>query len=569
MQMPLFHFPPPALAPINPLFPSPQMAVHLPMQKPLYEIKKVWIGKIPESVSNTFMLKLLETCGQVCSWKRMTDAKGKLNSFGICEYTMVESMLKCLRLLNNLPIDDSELQVKVGSEAEEFLKQWRERKKLEWICTLRMKGMNVDINEIQKKEENGEPLEWELQLVNKDHETLKLINEVLNQRKEIEVYARQTQKPELFLKDLRELASGTLSTHFESERERERQKKKAERLKKMEKAFREEERKWLKHEEDKEKELSYLKHEKEYLALKKQKLMEKDLNYNSDIEKKKMLSNPKKYEEHEKERIKEKEYDNAMRKKENNLLFKDKTLIHNSTLNDFSNALVQLPKEPEAKTKLTVVHEYKSEDIQPTISEQHDDNNNNNKTQIQLVKLVDFPNNKHITTHINKIEEDDIDDLYSRTKNVSTAIEINPETEKELLNMAKDVSNSNNNNNINKDEYYSIDNIIKTITPDKYRSIQKNIVTLIPKDKDSILKYPINWNIVVNYKIKQHKLKMWLEKKLVEYFDEVDSFTQLLLEKIGRNNPYEILDTIKQVLDDEAEVRYYIYMFIYVYRGLC
>jgi hypothetical protein len=62
---------------------------------------------------------------------------------------------------------------------------------------------------------------------------------------------------------------------------------------------------------------------------------------------------------------------------------------------------------------------------------------------------------------------------------------------------------------------------------------------------------------------------MWLEKKLVEYFDEVDSFTQLLLEKIGRNNPYEILDTIKQVLDDEAEVRYYIYMFIYVYRGLC
>lgn len=76
-----------------------------------YENKKVWVGKIPENVSDTFMLKLLETCGPVLSWKRVTDSKGKLNTFGICEYVSVESMLKCLRLLNNFPLDDSELQV--------------------------------------------------------------------------------------------------------------------------------------------------------------------------------------------------------------------------------------------------------------------------------------------------------------------------------------------------------------------------------------------------------------------------------------------------------------------------
>ena len=59
-----------------------------------------------------------------------------------------------------------------------------------------------------------------------------------------------------------------------------------------------------------------------------------------------------------------------------------------------------------------------------------------------------------------------------------------------------------------------------------------------------------------NYKIKRNKLKPWLDKKLIEYFDDVDSFTSLILDKIGKNNPYEILDTLKKVLEDDAEVSY-------------
>ena len=147
--------------PINPLMMNQ-------MQKQTNDNKKVWVGKIPDGVSDTFMLRLLETCGTVVSWKRVTDSKGKQNSFGICEYLTVESMLKSLRLLNNFPIDNSELQVKVGAETEEFLKKWRERKKLEWIDSLRIKGIEPDLEEIRRKEEIGEPLEWELELVSKD-----------------------------------------------------------------------------------------------------------------------------------------------------------------------------------------------------------------------------------------------------------------------------------------------------------------------------------------------------------------------------------------------------------------
>ena len=516
--------------PINPLMMNQ-------MQKPTNDNKKVWVGKIPDGVSDTFMLRLLETCGTVVSWKRVTDSRGKQNSFGICEYLTVESMLKSLRLLNNFPIDNSELQVKVGAETEEFLKKWRERKKLEWIDSLRIKGIEPDLEEIRRKEEIGEPLEWELELVSKDQDTLKLIYDIMGQRQEIEVFAKQAEKPDLYLKDLKELAAGSLSTHFESERERERQRKKNERLKKLEKAFKDEERRWLRHEEDVEREKSNLKHEKEYLQHKKEKLLEKDLNYDSDKEKEKIARDPKKYEEHKEDRIKEKEYDDFMRKKENGLLFKDEDIKKNTT----SNELVTLPQEPEAKTKI-VIQEYKP-DTEPEP-----------QTKLEIVEL-DIKQTKLPSSQLAKIDEEDIDDPYTKKRKISN-IRINPDTEKELLKMSESISFKKENETVNTSTIYNIDDLIKRITPEKYIEIQKSIIALIPKSKDELLKYNINWSIVDNYKIKRNKLKPWLDKKLIEYFDDVDSFTSLILDKIGKNNPYEILDTLKKVLEDDAEVSY-------------
>lgn len=516
--------------PINPLMMNQ-------MQKQTNDNKKVWVGKIPDGVSDTFMLRLLETCGTVVSWKRVTDSKGKQNSFGICEYLTVESMLKSLRLLNNFPIDNSELQVKVGAETEEFLKKWRERKKLEWIDSLRIKGIEPDLEEIRRKEEIGEPLEWELELVSKDQDTLKLIYDIMGQRQEIEVFAKQAEKPDLYLKDLKELAAGSLSTHFESERERERQRKKNERLKKLEKAFKDEERRWLRHEEDVEREKSNLKHEKEYLQHKKEKLLEKDLNYDSDKEKEKIARDPKKYEEHKEDRIKEKEYDDFMRKKENGLLFKDEDIKKNIT----SNELVTLPQEPEAKTKI-VIQEYKP-DTEPEP-----------QTKLEIVEL-DIKQTKLPSSQLAKLDEEDIDDPYTKKRKISN-LGINPDTEKELLKMSESISFKKENDTVNTSTIYNIDELIKKITPEKYIEIQKSIIALIPKSKDELLKYNINWTIVDNYKIKRNKLKPWLDKKLIEYFDDVDSFTSLILDKIGKNNPYEILDTLKKVLEDDAEVSY-------------
>jgi hypothetical protein len=70
------------------------------------EYKKVWVGHIPPGTSDAFILRLLETCGTVSSWKRTTDQQDKPKGFGLCEYLTVESMLKCLRLLNYLKLEE-------------------------------------------------------------------------------------------------------------------------------------------------------------------------------------------------------------------------------------------------------------------------------------------------------------------------------------------------------------------------------------------------------------------------------------------------------------------------------
>ena len=98
-----------AMNALNPMMPSPLL------NKPVTgEYRKVWVGHIPPILSDTFILKLLESCGSVASWKRTTDHMGRPKGFGLCEYHTVESMLKSLRLLNHLKLEEGyELSVRI------------------------------------------------------------------------------------------------------------------------------------------------------------------------------------------------------------------------------------------------------------------------------------------------------------------------------------------------------------------------------------------------------------------------------------------------------------------------
>ena len=532
-------------------------------QTPLLERCKIWIGKIPEGISETFMKKLLNCCGQVTSWRRETNTSGKLNSFGFCEYSTVESILKCLRLLNGYPLLGSELQVKIGSDTEEFLKKWRERKKIEWINSLAIQGIPVNIEEIKKKEENGEPLEWELRLVSNDQEVLKTINEVVSQRQQIDTKSKQYEN-DAFFKDLNDLANSNI---LENQREKDRKKKKMEKAKKFEKLFYDFEKNWLKHESNREKEKLKLKKEKENWIKKREKLIEKDLEYDSDKEKKyneglkgignkgykisTTFINKKKNEERLKIREKEREYDNNLREKENQMLFKnienkDNYLIGTENLNTLldknMNELLAIGTEEKKPVTTFEIEDYNSNPI----------TNNSNSNN-------------------NKIETKNDNDLNKNNK----LTEKEKEKEKEL-NIKKSENNENEVNEKEKEEdkneinieNMNLEQLLLGIPDLVLKEIEKDIKTNIPKETEELFKYKIDWDLISKYELKRKRIKKFVEKKLLDYFDEVDSFTKFILEKLGILSPDELKEKLKYVLEESTEVSISIFNNYLLYRNL-
>ena len=65
------------------------------------------------------------------SWKRVTDASGESKSFGICEFEDPESLLRCWRILNNMPLLGSPLLIKIDLKSEDFVEEWRDYMKSE------------------------------------------------------------------------------------------------------------------------------------------------------------------------------------------------------------------------------------------------------------------------------------------------------------------------------------------------------------------------------------------------------------------------------------------------------
>ena len=536
-------------------------------QTPVGERCKIWIGKIPDGISETFMKKLLECCGQVTSWRRVTNSSGKLNSFGFCEYSTVESILKCLRLLNGYPLLGSELQVKIGSDTEEFLKKWRERKKIEWINSMTVQGIPVNLDEIKKKEENNEPLEWELRLVANDQEILKTLNEIVSQRQCIDNKGKQTDN-DIFLKDLNDLANSNI---LENKREKERKQKKLEKQKKFEKLFNDFEKNWLKHESNREKEKLKLQKEKENLPNKKKKLLEKDLQYDSDKEKKyseglkgignkgykisTSFINKKKNEERMKIREKEREYDNALREKENQMLFKnigtkDNYLLETENLDNLldTNKILAIASEEKKPTTTFEIEDYNS-NSNPIDATQNISTKDKDKDKDKEIKEIKNGDNHHTQKEEKEeknIKNDKKGEISNNTNKENEQKDDNKEDIKEK--MEEDIDEI-------KIENMSLEKLLDGVPDHIYFDIQKDIKNnLIPSSEEELFKYKIDWEFIAKYEIKRKKIKKWIEKKLLDYFDEVDSFTKFILEKLGVLTPAELQEKLKYVLEENTEV---------------
>lgn len=71
------------------------------------------MGKIATTVEGQVVRQLLDACGAVREWKPVIDTEtGRHKGFGFCTYERAEGALVALRVLNDLEVDGSKMQLK-------------------------------------------------------------------------------------------------------------------------------------------------------------------------------------------------------------------------------------------------------------------------------------------------------------------------------------------------------------------------------------------------------------------------------------------------------------------------
>lgn len=155
------------------------------------ENRKVFVGKIPKGISDDFMERLLRCCGPLKLWRRSTDATGENRAFGFAEYEQIESVFASQKILNGLPLDESRISVKADQKTNQFLKDWKDLKKMEWIAKQEKLGITVDMEDLDLQEESGQIQPYERELIPLYDQIIDQVNSTLDRRDIIESVANQ------------------------------------------------------------------------------------------------------------------------------------------------------------------------------------------------------------------------------------------------------------------------------------------------------------------------------------------------------------------------------------------
>lgn len=89
----------------------------------------LYVGKIAATVDDSTIKRLLEACGPVKSWKRMSDPEtNKPKGFGFCEFEEADAVVRALQHLTNLDIDGQTLLVKCNAATQKYVDEYKARK---------------------------------------------------------------------------------------------------------------------------------------------------------------------------------------------------------------------------------------------------------------------------------------------------------------------------------------------------------------------------------------------------------------------------------------------------------
>lgn len=86
----------------------------------------VFLGSIPDGITDELIEHLLGACGNLESWRRMLDPNSAPKSFGFATFMDTDSVCRALWILNSLPIlGPKPLLLKVDKGVEEYLQEYQ------------------------------------------------------------------------------------------------------------------------------------------------------------------------------------------------------------------------------------------------------------------------------------------------------------------------------------------------------------------------------------------------------------------------------------------------------------
>lgn len=302
-----------------------------------------------------------------------------------------------------------------------------------------------------------------------------------------------------------------LKNYKESDRERERFRRKEQNAQRLEKQFREEEKNWEKREEEKENQRRRNKVLAEAREKRKESLIERDLNYESDDEKEKIKKNPKKYQERHKMRLIEQENDELMRRKEHPERYKQPSperpnvtdLVPIIDANEQQIKLHQDEEEEKPKAEV-IVQEYKVSESNETPAA-----SSKNIIDLKIQPKKKLESKMSLAYHDHDEDMNNMDP-YHKTQRVN--MDIDEETEMAFKQISQELNLQREYEEKAEKMKEKVSELASSATDKskKIIEIHKSIVEAIPKDKETLYKFPINWNILI--KVKFNLFKNSLER---------------------------------------------------------
>lgn len=84
----------------------------------------VFVGNIADGVTDEMLNHIFSLCGHVKKWKRVLDSIGSPKNFGFLEFVLAEGLLRCIRLLKDMPLLGKHLNIKTDEPAMGYLQKY-------------------------------------------------------------------------------------------------------------------------------------------------------------------------------------------------------------------------------------------------------------------------------------------------------------------------------------------------------------------------------------------------------------------------------------------------------------